>query len=76
MTLDLEIRVWAALEFRNLRNSFRKNLPFDSKAKWGEHSSGLMSRAYTFLFVRKTLLLELVNLEFILFLIALGTSVL
>ena len=62
--------------FRDLRNSFRKNLPVDSEAKRGEHSSGLMSRAYTFLFVRKTILLELVNLEFILILIALGTSVL
>jgi hypothetical protein len=76
MTLDLEIRAWAALEFRKLRNSFLKNLPVDSKAKMGEHSNGVMSRVYTFLFVRKTLFLELVNLEFILFLIARGTSIL
>ena len=33
MTLDLEIRAWADLEFRNLRNSFRKNMPIEGKIK-------------------------------------------
>jgi len=64
------------LSFDRLLMMMMMMMPVDSKTKRGEHSSGVMSRAYTFVFVRKTLLLEFVSLEFILFLIALGISVL